>query len=153
VKFLKADKGKCHFQMAAREKKLLFQVLRLYPLIPANYQRLSATEDKPEDQELLEEALAEQRAQNRKQALAMIKARSRFRKNKKGWRFSMPATRMEWLLQVLNDVRVGSWLALGSPEGPEKMFAALNTNSAPYFWTMEIAGRFQAAMLEALRAH
>ncbi len=152
MKFLKTDKGKCHFQMAAREKKMLFQILRLYPLIPANYQRLSKTEDKPEDQELLEEALGEQRAQNRKQLLAMLRAKSRFRKNKKGWRFTIPAARTEWLLQVLNDVRIGSWLALGSPDGPEKMFAALNTESAPYFWTLEIAGRFQGVMLEALRA-
>jgi hypothetical protein len=152
VKFLKTDKGKCHFQMAAKEKALLFQILRLYPVIPAAYQRLSKSEDKPEDQELLTEALAEQRAQNRKQLLAMIKAKSRFRKNKKGWRFTMPAARMDWLLQVLNDVRVGSWLALGSPDGPEKMFAALNSQSAPNFWAMEIAGHFQGVLLEALQA-
>ena len=151
MKFLKADKGKCHFQMAAKEKLLLFKILRLYPLIPATYQRLTKSEDKPEDQELLDTALAEQRAQNRKQVLAMMKAKSRFRENKNGWRFSIPVTGMEWLLQVFNDVRVGSWLAMGSPDGPEKMFAVLNTKSAPHFWAMEIAGHFQAVMLEGLR--
>ena len=152
MKFLKADKGKCHFQLAAQEKKLLFQILRLYPVIPAQYQRLSKTEDQSENEELLEEALAEQRAENRQQLMTWLKAKSRFRKNKKGWRFSIPAARMEWLLQMLNDVRVGSWVALGSPEGLEKMFTVLTKQNAPHFWAMELAGHFQGVMLEALQA-
>jgi hypothetical protein len=151
VKFIKLDRGRCHFQIAAKEKNLLFEMLRRYPVIPVAHQRLSKSEDKPEDQELLDAALAEQRAVNRKQAMAMLKAKSRFRKNKKGWRFSIPAARMEWLLQVLNDVRVGSWLALGSPEGPIAILAALNDQTAPHFWAMEISGHFQAVLLEALR--
>jgi hypothetical protein len=151
VKFLKADKGKCHFQLAAQEKKLLFQILRLYPVIPAQYQRLSKTEDQSENEELLEEALAEQRAENRKQLTTWLKAKSRFRKNKKGWRFSIPAARMDWLLQMLNDVRVGSWVAMGSPDAMEKVFAVLNKQNAAHFWAMEIAGHFQGVLLEALR--
>jgi hypothetical protein len=153
VKFIKVDKGKCHFQIAAKERVLLFRMLRLYPVIPAAHQRLSRLEDKPEDQELLDAALAEQRAQNKQQALAMMNAKSRFRKNQRGYRFTIPAAQMEWLLQVLNDVRVGSWLALGSPDGPEKALAALNGRTAPHFWAMEISGHFQAVLLEAVRGN
>jgi hypothetical protein len=152
VKFLKTDKETLHFHMAEKEKALLFQILDLYPLIPGAHQKLSRTEDRPEDQKLLETALAEQRGQNKKELLAMMKGKSRFRRSGQGWDFSIPVGQVEWLLQVLNDVRVGSWLALGSPEEPQKVFALLNKQTAPHFWAMEIAGHFQGVMLEALRA-
>lgn len=151
MKLIKTERGSFHFQIGAKERELLFEVLRLYPAIPPAHQRLSRSEDKREDQELLDAALAEQRAQNKKQVTAMLKAKSRFRKNKTGWRFSIAAGQMEWLLQVLNDVRVGSWLALGSPDGPVAILAALNNRTAPHFWAMEMAGHFQATLLAAMR--
>lgn len=151
MKLIKTERGRFHFQIDAKEKELLFEMLRRYPVIPAAHQRLSKSEEKREDQELLDAALAEQRAQNKKQVTAMMKAKSRFRKNKNGWRFSIAAAQMEWLLQVLNDVRVGSWLALGSPDGPVAILAALNDRTAPHFWAMEISGHFQSALLAAMR--
>ena len=60
---------------------------------------------------------------------------------------------MEWLLQALNDIRVGSWLALGSPDGPVEILAALTDKTAPDFWAMEISGHFQAVLLAAVRGN
>jgi len=53
------------------------------------------------------------------------------------------------LLQVLNDVRIGSWIELGSPERP---LEALGAKTAPAVWAMEMAGAFQMSLLELLRA-
>ena len=150
MKFIKADKGKFSFQMARREREMLFHVLELYPLIPVSHQQLSKTEDRPEDQQLLEETLAAQRKKNRQQIQAMLKAKSRFRVDGNGFRFSLTAAQMEWLLQVLNDVRVGSWLILGSPDGPAETFAVLNEKTAPYFWAMEVAADFQMTLVNAM---
>jgi hypothetical protein len=56
---------------------------------------------------------------------------------------------MEWLLQVFNDIRVGSWVLLGSPE--DNIEAALvDADSARIFWDMEMAGNFQMQLLAAL---
>ena len=33
-----------------------------------------------------------------------------------GLQLTLSGPEIEWLLQVLNDVRVGSWIALGSPD-------------------------------------
>ena len=151
MKLIKTERGRYHFEIEAKEKELLFEMLRRYPLIPVAHQRLSRSEEKREDQELLDAALAEQRAQNKKNVTAMMQAESRFRKNKSGWGFSITAGEMEWLLQVLNDVRVGSWLALGSPDGPAAILEALNDRTAPHFWAMELCGHFQAALLAAKR--
>jgi hypothetical protein len=150
VKFVKADRGRFNFQISDREKGLLFTVLKLYPLVPASYQRLSRTVSRPEDQQLLEEALAAQRSKNKKQLQAMLKARSRFRQNKSGWRFSLKPEQMNWLLEVLNDIRVGSWLQLGSPDGTGQILAEVGDKTALYFWAMEMCGHFQMVLLGAL---
>ena len=150
MKFVGAHKGKFGFQISHQEKRLLFRVLKLYPLVPASYQRLSRTGEKPEDQQLLEEALAAQRSKNKKQLQAMLKAKSRFRRNKNGWRFSLKPEQMNWLLQVLNDIRVGSWLQLGSPDGPGEILTTVDDKTAHYFWAMEVCGHFQMVLLAAL---
>jgi hypothetical protein len=152
MNFIKAHKETFSFQIDGKEKRLLFEVLRLYPLIPVSHQRLSKSEERIEDQQLLEQALAVQRREHKKQVQAILKAKSRFRANKEGFCFSLKAAQMEWLLQVLNDVRVGSWLALGSPDGALEILAALNEKTAPYLWAMEAAGHFQAALLKAMNS-
>jgi len=66
-----------------------------------------------------------------------------------GPRLSLSPSELEWLLKILNDVRVGSWIILGSPEqGME--FKLLNEKTAPDFWAMEMSGQFQMRFLEAL---
>ena len=116
MKLVKAAKGQFSFQMDGREKPAFFRLLQLYPLVPATHQKLSWGEARLEDQQLLEEALAAQRAQNQKRLLALMNARSRFQENQHGYHFTLKRAELEWLLQVLNDVRVGGWLLLGSPD-------------------------------------
>jgi hypothetical protein len=61
---------------------------------------------------LIEEALAEQRSENKRQLQAMLADPSRFTERDGGWQFAMSHSDLEWLLQVLNDIRVGSWIML-----------------------------------------
>lgn len=152
MKLVKADGKQFSFQIDRREKHLLFKVIGLFPLVPVAHHRLSRTEERPDDQELLEAALAAQRREHKNQVLAMLRAKSRFRENKRGYRFSLKPGQMEWLLQVLNDVRVGSWLALGSPDGLAEAFTKLNGETAPHFYAMELAGFFQMTLLAALNS-
>ncbi len=147
---VKAGGGKFSFQMQRDERRLLFQVLRAYPLIPIAHHRLSKSEENIEDQQLLEDSLTAQRKENKKQVKALLTAKSRFRANKRGWRWSLTAAQIEWLLQVLNDVRIGAWLTIGSPDGQMETIAVFNEKTAPYFWAMEVSGHFQAVLLKAL---
>ena len=52
-------------------------------------------------------------------------------------------------LQVLNDIRVGSWIQLGEPDPMSEMSQPLNEQTMILAWTMEIAGLFQNSLLEA----
>jgi hypothetical protein len=151
VKLLRTDRSGLVFQLGPREKLLLLETLELYPLVPASYHRLSQGGDVPhpdENQRLLEDALAEQRKENRRQVLAMLNESERFRATKAGFEFKLTHPEIEWLLQVLNDVRMGSWLALGEPEpGDEPAVTAANTN---YHVALQVCGMFQSFLLAAL---
>jgi hypothetical protein len=150
VKLIRTSKDRLLFHLAKREKALLFQLLRLYPRIPAAHQPLSKSGRLPDQvasQRLLEDSLAEQRAENRKKLEKLLAGSSRLVEHETGWRLSLSPAELEWLLQVLNDIRVGSWVILGSPE---EWLSAVTTKTAPHLWAMEMAGAFQMEFLEAL---
>ena len=73
--------------------------------------------------------------------MGLTKSGSRFR-------LLLQPTEVEWLLQVLNDVRVGSWLALGEPD--EDKPPDLTPENFRYAVAMEVCGAFQSALLAAL---
>ena len=150
MKLIRSSKTKLFFHLGQREKRLLEQVLKLYPCVPSAHHVLSKSSrlpDREENQRLLDDALAEQRAENRRQLRTLLAAPGRFEQIETGCRLWLARSEVEWVLQVLNDVRVGSWVILGSPEGK---LAGLNAKTAPYFWAMEMAGHFQMQLLEAL---
>ena len=138
------------FQIGTREKTLLFGVLKLYPCIPPAH-RLKQIDRLPDSsQKLLDEALAEQRAETKKQLETFLAEPARFEQTEHGWRFSLSRAELEWLLQILNDIRIGSWIKLGSPDEKRGM-RPLDKETAADFWAMELAGALQMQMLEALK--
>jgi len=148
VKLIARAKDQLEFQLPAREKELLLNVLRLYPRIPNRYQPLSrAATAEESSQRLLDEALAETRLENKKALQALLKDPKRLSQHLGTWRLTLSPGELEWLLQVLNDIRVGSWIQLGSPEVPLRV---LNAETAPDVWAMEMAGSFQMRFLELM---
>jgi hypothetical protein len=64
---------------------------------------------------------------------------------------ALAPAQFEWLLQVLNDIRVGSWVQLGCPElAPARLSELAAKNPIP-FTAMETSGYFQMALLEAVK--
>jgi len=139
-------------QLAKREKNLLVELLKLYPCIPCARPGKKRTGGAPEaSQRLLDEALAEQRTVNRLQVQNWLSDPDRFQQMESAWRFILSGSEMEWLLQILNDIRVGSWLSLGAPD--EKLeFGVLNEKTAPHFWAMQVAGEYEMRLLKALES-
>ena len=150
MKLIRRSDAKLLFHLGLREGNLLLQVLKRYPRVPSAHQPLNKSgllPNQQENQRLLDEALAEQRADCKKQLQALLADPRRFQKVDSGFRLSLSQPDTEWLLQVLNDIRVGSWIILGSPEGK---LEGLNASTAADFWAMELAGAFQAELLQAL---
>lgn len=151
MKLLRTGKSGLVFQLGPREKQLLFEIIKQYPLVPVSRHQLSRGGQEPdadENQRLLEEALAEQRAENRRQVLALLKGRRRFRKTKSGFEFTLRRRQIEWLLQVLNDIRVGSWLALGEPEQGEE--PEVTEQNVRCHFALQVSDMFQSGLLAAL---
>jgi len=150
MKLVKATKSRLVFELGQREKRSLPHILKQYPCVPSAHHVLSKSgrvPDRAASQQLLDEALAEQREENRKQVRALLADPRRFEPTETGARLSLSPAEAEWLMQVLNDIRVGSWVILGSPDRKPVELSAAN---APHFLAMEMAGYFQMQLLEAL---
>lgn len=153
MKLIRTKREKLAFEISLPEKRLLFEVLKLYPLISATHHRLSKTAGSAqhdENQRLLEESLAAQREENRKNVRTMLDEPGRFQAAASGFQLTLSGPEIEWLLQVLNDVRVGSWIALGSPDPEQGKKIVFNEKILPHFRMMELAGAFQMVFLDAL---
>jgi hypothetical protein len=147
VRLVKSSKDSFEFHLGRREKTLLLNLLKLYPAMPPAHHRLSKSTVDEGSQALLDEALAEQRAANQAQIGKMIDEPVRWTQVEKGWRLTLSAAELEALLQVLNDIRVGHWVLLGSPEDK---WGELTEATTPHLWAMEMAGAFEVALLGAL---
>jgi hypothetical protein len=148
VKFLRVEDDHSVFHLDKREKELLIILLRQYPVIPPAHHRLSKSSAPANEtnQKLLDDALSEQRRENKKQVDAFLADPQRFSETDKFCRLKLNSAETEWLLQVLNDIRVGSWILAGSPEElPHSDFTDWTT---PEVWAMELAGFFQMCLLK-----
>lgn len=153
MKRVSADDAAIVFQLSNRERAALVQILESYPVLPPAHRRLSKEMKEPrlaDYQRLLDEALAEQRDANQRQLHAWLAEPARFQKSKTGCRMTMERADSEWLLQVLNDIRVGNWLRLGSPELGELNPRSLSPKLLPIWLMMEMSGYFQMSIMEAL---
>ncbi len=153
MKLIRTRREKFIFAINPQEKLLLDEVLNRYPLVSATHHRLSRKSNiaQPNDhQRLLEESLAAQREENRKNVRAMLDQPGHFKTTAAGSQLTVSGPEIEWLLQVLNDVRVGSWIALGSPDPEQDKKIVYHKDMLPHFQMMELAGAFEMVFLDAL---
>ncbi len=142
------------FQIDTREEALLLAVLRLYPVVQTSHHHLSKDPQRggSSEQRLLEESMAQQRAAHRRKLDELFLTPQRFFKDAPGERrLVLKGDQFEWLLQVLNDIRVGSWVKLGCPDlGKAPPLESTRAN-ARYLHSMDLSGQFQMALLEAVK--
>ena len=153
MKLIRSSKARFVFEISAQEKHLLFEVLSVYPLVPPTHHRLnksSQRNNRDENQRLLEESLLSQRKENQKLVTRLLNKSEIFETAADGFRFTLTRAEIETLLQALNDVRVGSWIALGSPDLEERPQLAINEKTARHIWAMELAGEFEMLFLSSV---
>jgi len=133
----------------------MISLLKRYPVMVGAHFRArhpARTPETKKNQEVLEEALAEQQNENRRALEQMLNETGRFSENELGFAFKLSHSEVDWLLQVLNDVRVGSWIQLGEPDTNAKAPPAATEENVQLAWAMEMAGHFQHILLEAVNA-
>lgn len=151
MRLIEAKDGQFVFRFLQRERLMLTHILKQFPVGSGAVGPLSKSGDEQklaEHERLLEEALAEQRAEHKRLVDAFLGEQGRFAEDSKGgFRLRLTTAQMDWLLRVLNEVRVGLWMKLGRPQqlGP----LALAGQVEPVV-TMEICALFQTRLLAAL---
>jgi hypothetical protein len=150
MKLIRRDGDKFDFEFTPAEKDILLVVLNRYPLVPASYHRLTKDKrlpDQQENQHLLDEALKAQKLANKTEVAALLSEAGRFTVCPNGFRVFFTRGEIEWLLQVLNDVRIGSWIALGSPGYKQERQFRREKKTGQHLMFMEFAGGFEMYFL------
>jgi len=151
VKRLHSIKDRFIFHLSAREKVLLFEVLKLYPLIPSSYARLHRKPDHEtlkESQKLLDESMAEERKKYQCNIKKLLEDSHRFKTAPGGYHMVLAHSELEWLIQVLNDVRVGSWITLGSPDEQQRKTIKVTEQNSIYLLAMDVCAYFEGVLVE-----
>ena len=113
-------------------------------LRPPRAQQVGPAAGPEANQQLLDEALAEQRAENKKQVQALLADPRRFEHTETGARLSLSPAEVEWLLQVLNDIRVGK---LGSAGLAGQKARGVDAATRRTSWRWKWRGIFRCSCL------
>jgi hypothetical protein len=149
-----ADNPAFVFQISPREKALLLATLKMYPMLDASFHQISRGDRAPNraEQQWLEEAMAEQRKEHKKKLDQFFGDERRFfQASKSELRLTLNGEQMEWMLRVLNEIRVGSWVRLGRPEMEKVREAGAGSKEASSVAAMELSGYFQMVLLDAFK--
>lgn len=150
MKLVEAKDGLYVFHLAKRERVLLTHVLKMFPVSngPIGPLSKSGDEAKLAEHELaLAEALAEQRVEHQRLMDAFLGEQGRFAEVNGGFHVRLTTVQFDWLLRVLNEVRVGTWVKLGRPEELAPLVLAGQLDGVV---AMEICAFFQSRLLEAV---
>jgi hypothetical protein len=142
------------FQISKLEKALLLATLQVFPVLDPSYHRLTKDpKNAPAaEQRLLEEAMARQNTEHKARLNEFLRAEAPvFQEEGEELYLNLSAEELEWLLQVLNDIRVGSWVQLGSPDSDTVRRDALTPAEARAVAAMDMSAYFQSGLLEAFR--
>lgn len=141
------------FAMGKRQARRLRETLALYPVLPEGYHRITRQGDAARfasEQQLLDQSIAERRTANRRELEALLADPHRMRENEGAIELWLTPAEAEWFLQVLNDIRVGSWANLGCPTQARLRIMAVSPGTAPHFLAILVCEEFIGPLLEAL---
>ena len=107
--------GKLVFRFEPPEREMFARILEMFPVQQG---AMRAIGDEANAQELLEKALREQRGKLREEAERLLRANGELAIDaefNEFWDLKLSDAEIEWVLQMLNDVRVGVWTQIGCP--------------------------------------
>jgi hypothetical protein len=150
VKLLRVTEQERIYALQPAELQMLLIVVSSFPLRDRS-QTLSKCGDSDrfeEAQKLLDDALEEGRQATCRELQEWLQADGRFRKRDEVLEWRIENDRREWLLKIFNDVRVGAWTELGSPEDLEQAHqATTDADATRRIALMDMAGMLQTALL------
>ena len=149
MRLLTQSKSGWQYQLSLGEAQALRILMRGFPITEHAAVKITRTDTDPkaaEREKLLNESLAEHREQLSRKAQNLI-SNDRLKLRRDRYVLSIGLEDREILLQILNDIRVECWRALGQPENldpPAKPPASEQTHHN----RMNLAGYFECKLLD-----
>ena len=150
MKVLERGPDGWRYELDQREALYLRALLHKFPVTANHATKITKTDTDPkaaERESLLNASLAEHREKLKAQARGLVAA-DKLTAEANHWQLRLDPEEREMLLQILNDIRVGSWHSLGGPENLSSLGAAPTENELPYRALMEMAGYFEFKLLD-----
>lgn len=155
MKLLRREPGRLIFRLSKREHEALLTTLRLRPLFPRAARSIAS--DGAADRKLraaqadLDAALAEHRREQVAVLEKLLADPARCAPQPpSGWQLTLGGGEAELLLQSLNEIRVGSWEKLGSPDFEAGQKPVLNEENFLALWAFQLSELFEGTLLAAL---
>ena len=140
-------------ELGLAETDFLKQILSDYPLVANESRRFSAFADASEVREntqLLQNSLNEHTQTNRAKLRAWLASPETWKPFPDRTLLSLKTEDCSWFLQILNDLRIGSWQKLNCFDPEELDSAELNRENTYPMLAMKISGFLQTLILNAL---
>ena len=150
MKLVSQTKDGWQYQLDQPEANCLRSLLLRFPITANAPAKISRTDSDPQTvdrEKLLNESLADHRQELKKIARNLMGA-GQFKVRDKGWQLCINSEEREILLQILNDIRVGSWRALGEPENLETQTPNPTEKDQTLCNIMNLAGYFEHMLLD-----
>jgi hypothetical protein len=144
MKLLKHNGTEWKYRLEPKEGMLLRALVREFPqtaAAPVRITRTVADAKSAERERLLNESLANHRRELKQRAVKLLAAN--LKPGKDGWRLSLSREEREILLQLINDIRVESWHALGEPENIDALPSPPSEADLRQHHLMHLAGYFE----------
>jgi hypothetical protein len=149
MKLVNESKGVWRYQLKEKEAAVLVELIKKFPFAEIDHVKISNTEKDPdtiEREKLLNESLSDHRRELKSLAQNLLD-QDKFKKIKSGQLLTLDSEEREILLQVLNDIRIGSWHVLGDPESLESTPANPSNQYLAYRGLMDVAGYFEIGLI------
>ncbi len=143
MKLAKQTKKGFQYRLNREDVEALRFLVRQFPLTAFSPVKISKTDTEAEEREkLLNESLSEHRDGLKRKARNFIR-RDKFKISGKNRFYHLSLEAREAMLQILNDMRVESWRALGEPENLEVNVYSLTKERIKYYRLMYLSGYFE----------
>ena len=150
MKLIKLSPTDAQYFLTRTELQVLGSVLQKFPFtndFPARISRHGTDPHAAEREKLLKQSLAEHRRELAQSARGLL-APEKLKPWNKGHLLTLSPGDRETLLQILNDIRVGCWHALGEPEELESKTPAMSDQEFAWRNLMHLSGYFESYLVE-----
>jgi hypothetical protein len=149
MKLAGSKDGLWQYLLPPNEAEVLAGLLKKFPFTNLDPVKITRNDPDPKSRErekVLNEALAEHRKELQRLAQNLV-GPDKFKRQADGVRLTLSSEERETLLQILNDIRVGCWRALGEPEELQADLSQTSGHDHAYRNLMDIAGYFEGSLI------